>query len=85
MPDEPNPLGPKPAIEWTPGLQLIVYDPEVIDNIELDKVELNATAGARLAEAIDAALGSQAWRSGADTEQLGDIAAALAAILAGGD
>lgn len=81
---EGDPLGPKAPREWTPGLQLIVFDPEDEDNAELDKVELDAQAGARIAEVLDAALGSTAWRTGG-TAELGDIAAALAAILAGGD
>ena len=63
MPD-PNPLGPKPAREWTPGLQLIVYDPEDEGNAELDKVELDAQAGARIAEVLDAALETDVWRTG---------------------
>jgi hypothetical protein len=61
----PDPVGTVPPREFTPGLQLLVFDPDVEGNEQVDKVDATSPeAGARYAEAIDQALESDAWRTG---------------------
>jgi hypothetical protein len=55
----PTPLGPKDPVEFTPELQIVVYDPTITDNADLEKIDPTAAqSGQIFADAITAA---DAW------------------------
>jgi len=66
-------LGPKTAVELAPTMQLVVIDPIVPANSELDKVPLDAQTGMRLFEAIDKGLGGDGTGTGTWPGSGGDL------------
>jgi hypothetical protein len=50
-----SPLGPL-VREWTPGLHVLLYDPSVPANDQVEKAPLDEQAGARFVEAIELAI-----------------------------